>query len=365
MAAALGACVLAWAAGADDMSQGTAQTMRGHGATYTVTKLVSDTGGAPNLDPNLVNGWGIAIANGGPLWISSNGQGLSVVYDGNGNQLLAPVTIPARKADTGGAPTGVVTNTTANDFIVKGGSKARFIFAGEDGILAAWTGGPSAVRVARSHSDKAVYKGLAIGNAGGKNFIYVTNFSQSRIDVYNDRFRHPWGKDFKNKKSFVDQGSPAIPKDYGPFGISNIGGKLYVTYAKHKPPENEDDLAGPGNGFVDVFNTDGTFVMRLASHGTLNSPWGVTMSNAGFGDFSNSLIIGNFGDGRINGFSTSGQFLGQLKDASGNPITIDGLWAVIFADPARTPSLDPTKMYFAAGPNDESHGTFGYVHLTQ
>ncbi len=222
--------------------------------------------------------------------------------------------------------------------------------------------------MARSRSKKAVYKGLAIASVRGRNFIYATNFSESRIDIYDNQFKPARGKDFKKdpkRRAFTDMGSPAIPKDYGPFGIANIGGKLYVTYAKHNPPENKDDLAGPGNGFVSVFNPDGSFVARLASNGTLNSPWGITMSGAGFGEFSNSLIIGNFGDGRINAFAPSGQFLGQLKDANGNALVIDGLWGGIFPDPSRTPSLDPNSLYFAAGPNDESHGTFGFVRLTQ
>jgi uncharacterized protein (TIGR03118 family) len=336
---------------------------RGDRSTYDVKYLVADvTGfGATHIDPNLVNGWGVAITGTGTLWVSSTESGKGVNYDASGEQAHSPITIPARTTSSGGSPTGVIINTTS-DFKISRETRARLLFAGEDGVIAAWSNGPNAVRVATSASDEAVYKGLAIASVGRKNFIYATNFRESQIDVYDGEFKPAKGAPFAHRP-FIDRGSPRIPSDYGPFGIANIGGKLYVTYAKHRPPDNDDDLAGPGNGFVSVFNPDGSFVARLASNGTLNAPWGVTASGAGFGVFSNSLIISNFGDGRINAFSRGGQFLGQLEEKKGKPIVIDGLWSVIFADPGITHTLDPNFLYFAAGPDDESHGTFGYVQL--
>jgi uncharacterized protein (TIGR03118 family) len=353
----------------DELSQSASLGVDGRGrgdrSKYDVKYLVSDvTGfGATHIDPNLVNGWGVAITSAGTLWVSSTESGKGLNYDGMGEQAHAPITIPARTASSGGEPTGVIINTT-DDFRISRETRSRLLFAGEDGVIAAWSGGSSAVRVATSVSDEAVYKGLAIASVGRKNFIYATNFRESQIDIYDAEFRHAKDAHFA-RKPFVDRGSPRIPSDYGPFGIANIGGKLYVTYAKHRPPDNDDDLAGPGLGFVSVFNPDGSFVRRLASNGTLNAPWGVVASGAGFGVFSNSLIISNFGDGRINAFSPGGEFLGQLTEKKGKPIVIDGLWGVIFANPELTRALDPNFLYFAAGPDEESHGTFGYVRLAK
>ena len=331
-------------------------------SAYQVTYLVADTAGfgAARIDRNLVNGWGIAITPTGRIWISSNGPGLSVVYDGSGNQIIPPVTIPARDGSTGGTPSGVVFNATS-DFLLGNGNPARFLFASEDGIISGWNSGSAAERVAKSASAKSVYKGLAIAQVGGQNFIYATNFSESRIDVFDSRFKHQNGTPFQGAR-FVDTGLPAIPSDFGPFGIANIGGQLYVTYAKHLPPDNHDDEAGPGNGYISIFNSDGTFVGRFASNGTLNSPWGVTVAGPSFGEFSNAIIVNNFGDGRINGFSRNGQFLGQLQGADHNPLIVDGIWSVV-SPSGVSAALDQNTLYFAAGPNDESHGTFGTIRL--
>lgn len=331
-------------------------------SAYQVNYLVADEAGfgAARIDPNLVNGWGIAITSTGRIWVSSNGPGLSVIYDGSGMQVIPPVTIPARNGPTGGTPTGVVFNATS-DFALSNGSPAHFLFASEDGIISGWNTGSSAERVARSASDKGVYKGIALAQVGGQNFIYATNFRESRIDVYDGQFHHENGAPFQGAR-FVDTGSPAIPSDFGPFGIANIGGKLYVTYAKHAPPDNHDDLAGPGNGYISIFNPDGTFVGRFASNGTLNSPWGVTVAGPSFGQFSNAIISNNFGDGHVNGFSRDGHFLGQLEGADHNPLVIDGIWSIV--SPSGVSSvLDQNTLYFAAGPDGESHGTFGRINL--
>lgn len=256
-----------------------------------------------------------------------------------------------------------LTGNTATDPPANATTKALFLFAGEDGSILAWSSGNNAVRMTRSASDKGVYKSLAIASLNGTHFIYATNFKESTIDIYDTGFHHAQGNPFQGA-SFVDKGSPAIPSDYGPFGIRNIGGLLYVTYAKHKAPDNEDDDAGPGNGYVSVFNPDGTFVMRLASNGALNSPWAVSKAPAGFGVFANQILVGNFGDGWINAYRADGTYLGALKDPSGNPIAIDGLWDATFADPAVSSGIDYNTLFFTAGPDDESHGLFGKITIS-
>jgi uncharacterized protein (TIGR03118 family) len=310
------------------------------------TVLVADTTGlgTTKIDAKLGNAWGIAIGPTGGIWISANHTGVSTVYDNTGQTIIPPVTIPAAKPTDVGAPTGVVFNST-KDF-----AGSKFIFAGEDGIIAAWTSGSSAVKVADRSLTNAVYKGIALAADGSTNFLYVTNFKGSKIDVFDSNFNYVSSKPFHD---------PGIPADYGPFNIANIGGKLYVTYAKHKGPDNEDDQAGAGNGYVDIFNPDGTLVKRFASQGALNSPWGITIAPAGFADFGPTILVGNFGDGRINVFDQAGNYKGQLH-SSASVITIHGLWAIDFLK--GNGGIDPgDPLYFTAGPDDESHGVFGIL----
>ena len=324
----------------------TTSTNNTNPSAYQATYLVSDVASfnASRADPNLLNAWGIAISNTGIFWIATNHSSMSVVYDRNGAQLISPVSIPARDSNAGGSPSGAIFNGTS-DF---GG--AKFIFSTEDGIIAAWNSGVTATQVAKSASDNGVYKGLALASNGSANYLYATNFRESKIDVYDKSFMPVSGMAFSD---------PNIPAGYGPFGIANIGGQLYITYALKKLPDMMDDSAGLGHGYVDVFNSDGSFVKRFASQGNLNSPWGVVKSNDGFGSFKNSIVIGNFGDGRINAFDLNGNLLGQLKDKDSNPIVIDGLWGLAF-----NPIVgDPNFLYFTAGPNGEEDGTFGYVQL--
>jgi|SRR5580704_1992691 uncharacterized protein (TIGR03118 family) len=319
---------------------------------YQQVNLVSDTMGfgASIIDPNLVNAWGIAEAPTGPIWISSNGPGLSTIYDDNGVTLRSPVFIPSPDSTGGGTPSGVIFNGTT-DFAIQSGKSpvaSKFIFATEDGIIAAWGGGNDAAKIIDNSASSAVYKGLAIANDGTSNFLYATNFKQSRIDVFDNAFNPVLGKVFHD---------PGIPPDYGPFNIRNIDGLLYVTYAKHAAPENHDDQAGPGNGFVDVYKPDGSWVKRFATHGTLNSPWGIAESSQGFNNIPfHAILVGNFGDGRINVFDMDGGFRGQLED-QGHPITIDGLWGI----DTHLPNADSTLIYFTAGPDQESHSLFGYL----
>jgi uncharacterized protein (TIGR03118 family) len=338
---------------------------------YLRTNLVSDIAGVANFtDPHLVNAWGIVNAGDtGPIWIADNGTGVSTVYTGEGiafptNSPLV-VTIPTPPNSRAGAvasPTGIVFNAT-NNFVVSAGGKSgasRFIFATEDGTISGWNPavdptnailavnnsgpGASAGRTALG----AVYKGLAIGNNGSADFIYAANFRDGVVEIYDAQFQFV--------KSFTDNG---IPIGFAPFGIRNINNKLFVTYAKQNESKH-DDVAGPGNGFIDIFDLNGNLLSEFATHGTLNSPWGLALAPSSFGDFSNALLVGNFGDGRINAFNLgSGKFLGQLQDTFGNPMTINGLWGLNFGNGAH--EAPTTTLFFTAGIGDESHGLFGAI----
>jgi uncharacterized protein (TIGR03118 family) len=300
------------------------------------------------IDPNFVNGWGIAFAPTGPAWVSAEGTGRSVVYNTLGNDVRPPVTIPSPAAASGGHPTGQVFNGS-NDFKLPNGNPARFIFAGADGVISGWNTANAAVKMIDDSPD-AVYLGITIAMDNGANFLYAANFSEAKIDVYDANW-------VEVDKPFID---PDLPAGYGPFNIQAIDGKLYVMYAKIGEGEEE---VGPGNGYVDVYNADGTLIKRVISRGQLNAPWGIAKAPTGFlGDdpgMQNALLVGNFGDGHINAFTPGGEFLGQLR-AHGNPIVIEGLWAISFA-PASATSINPNWLFFAAGPDDEEHGLFGYI----
>jgi uncharacterized protein (TIGR03118 family) len=319
-------------------------------SNFAQTNLVADATsfGAANIDTSLRNAWGITATPTGIVWISSNHGSSSPVYDKTGKTIRPPVTIPSVDPNLPGAPTGIVFNGST-DF---GGNK--FIFSGEDGIITAWASGNSAVKVADRSQFDAVYKGLAMAADGGANFLYAANFKGGKIDVFDNHFN------YVTTKPFLDA---SIPAGFGPFNIQNIGGMLYVTYAKLKAPDNMDDQAGAGNGYVDIFKPDGTLVKRFASQGTLNSPWGITHAPAGFADNAETILVGNFGDGRINIFDMSGNYKGQLQN-NGQVISIDGLWALDFLNSSTAGPISTDPLYFTAGPGGESHGLFGYLQQT-
>jgi len=320
---------------------------------YDQVNLVADTAslGAARVDVNLKNAWGISISPTGIFWISSNHSGSTVVYDTTGKQLLASVAIPLGADPRGGSPTGVIFNSSG-DFIIPGKGKSLFIFSTENGILSAWNGstGVTTLTVADQSSTGAVYKGLALANDGGSNFIYAADFHNARVDVFDRDFA------FVTSKPFSD---PGIPPGYAPFNVQNINDQLYVTYAKQLGPDNADDQAGMGNGYVDIYSPAGVLIRRFASQGTLNSPWGIVQAPATFGQAANSILIGNFGDGHINVYDTNGAYQGQLM-TKGTAIAIPGLWAITFNAAS---SADPNKLYFAAGPDGETHGLFGYLKI--
>jgi uncharacterized protein (TIGR03118 family) len=381
--------------------------------SFTQTNLVSDGKvSAAHVDTNLVNPWGIAFSPTSPFWVADNGKGVSTVYDGSGNPQPTPksplvVTIPPPKDSMPpSAPTGIVFNGTS-DFVVsskvdnKSESGASvFIFATEDGTISGWNptvGVPAgsnppstqAILAVDNSGSGAVYKGLAMASNHGANYLYATNFHDGTIDVFD--------KDFHPHTFFAGQlTDPKSPAGYAPFGIQNIDGKLYVTYAK-QDADKHDDVGGPGNGFVDVFNPNGHFLKRFAT-GTdvggkltqLNSPWGLTLAPAGFfsggqdhgeegqdrehnGQSSHVLLIGNFGDSHVNAFDLrTGKFLGQLTGTDGKPLVLNGgfvnssnpsdtkgLWGLRFGNGGK--AGDPNTLFFTAGINDEADGLFGSV----
>jgi uncharacterized protein (TIGR03118 family) len=313
------------------------------------------------IDTNLVNGWGIAFSPGGVAWVNATGTGLSLVLNAEGNQVRNPVAVPSPGGPAGGLPTGIVFNGTAG-FLLTNGQPARFIFVGVDGILAGWNAGTGdlAERIADMSATSA-YTGLALAADGEASFLYAANFRTGKIDVYDSEF------EMVTDKPFVD---PTLPAGYAPFNIQNIGTNLYVLYAQVGPDGR--DVPGPGNGYVSIFNSNGQFIRRFTSRGKLNAPWGIALAPASFftGDTTTAggnsdpapepaILIGNFGDGRIHAYATDGRLLGPLQ-AHGKPVAIGGLWAITFA-PATATTVDPNRLYFAAGPKAEAEGLFGYI----
>jgi len=329
------------------------------GQEYRRVNLVSDIPGvALRTDAHLVNPWGIAFLDASPVWIANNGTGTSTLYLGDGTPAPSPatplvVTIPGATAGSPSAPTGLVANTTPS-FVVSANSKSGssiFIFANEDGTISGWSPAVdlhNAILMVNNSGSGAVYKGLASGVSGGKDFLFATNFHDAVVEIYDANFHFV--------KSFTDS---AVPLGYAPFGIRNINGNLYVTFAL-QDEDKHDDVRGLGHGFIDVFSTDGTWLSRFASQGILNSPWGLAVAPGGFGSASHHLLVGNFGDGRINVFDfPGGGFVGQLHDTLNLPLAIDGLWGLSFATGG--PSGKKNHLLFTAGIADEGHGLFGFI----
>jgi uncharacterized protein (TIGR03118 family) len=327
------------------------------GDRYQQQNLVTDGFvTATHTDANLVNPWGIAFNPFGFVWIADNGSGVSTLYNGTGVPQSLVVSIPPAAEATSGNPTGIVFNGSSG-FVVPVGSgagPAKFIFATEDGVIAGWNPAVDATHALlvedNSASTGAVYKGLALSAGGNGSLLYATDFHNNKIDVWDSTFTPvvlPAG-------AFTD---PKIPSGFAPFGIQAINGNIYVTYAK-QDGDRHDDVQGKGFGYVDVFDPNGKLLDRVASKGQLNAPWGLALAPAGFGDFSNSLLVGNFGDGRINAFDiATGEFLGQLKGMDGKPITIDGLWGIAFGNGFASQPVN--TLFFTAGSNDEADGLYG------
>jgi uncharacterized protein (TIGR03118 family) len=373
---------------------------------YVVTNLVSDIAAlkGQNIDPVLQNAWGVAFTPGAsPFWVADNATGCSTLYDGTGvpqppaNPSATPPVVPLQvriplpgppplgnipatackhndpknpSNPTPAAPTGMVwnpTTSTTTGFLVPGTSlPASFIWATEDGTISAWTGGlspnPNNARLATDNSavpnaaNGAVYKGLVFGTNSNGVFLFATDFRGGKIASFapngSTGFRPTTSKEVSG--SFTD---PDIPAVFAPFGIQNINGNLFVTYALQNQ-QKHDDVAGPGNGFVDIYDTDGNLLQRFASRRPLNSPWGVTRASFAFGRFSGDILVGDFGDGKIHAFDSDGNFRGTLRDKNGKPIVIDGLWTLTLGGGRNSNS---ETLYFTAGPNGETDGLFGTI----
>jgi uncharacterized protein (TIGR03118 family) len=331
---------------------------------YQQTNLVSDIAGiALFTDTNLKNPWGLSHSSTSPWWISDNGTGLSTLYNGHGRKFQVGgsplvVTIPPPAGGTSSAPTGNIFNST-NGFVVSENGKSApslFIFATEDGTISGWNFNVdlthAILAVDRSAVGAgAVYKGLAIAG----NSIYATNFRFGTVEQFDSNFNLV--RSFTDKQ--LANTCPLPGQCFAPFGIQNIGGNLYVTFAL-QDAAHHDDAHGPSRGFVDVFDTNGNLIKRLISRGALNSPWGLALAPSNFGQFSNDLLVGNFGNGHINVFDpNTGALLGQLKNQKGLIISINGLWGLAFGNGQ---TAGPTNaLFFTAGINDEADGLFGNI----
>jgi len=310
--------------------------------------LVSDIPGlAAWTDPNLVNPWGVAFSPSSPFWVSDNGTGLATLYNSTGTPLSLVVTIPPPTGQQGpAAPDGQVFNPNPANF-----NGSHFIFSTEDGTISSWSSGTSAVLNVDNSGLNTVFKGLALGSNGSGTFLFATDFRNNAIDVFDKNFNP-----VTLSGSFTD---PTLPSGYAPFNIQASGNRLYVTYAL-QDAQKHDDVACPGCGYVDVYDTNGNFIQRLVSAGALNSPWGMAWAPSGFGKFGGDLLVGNFGDGKINAFDpTTGNLLGTIDGTNGLPLVNDGLWALTFGNGGSGGSTN--ILYFTAGLNHESDGLFGAI----
>jgi len=342
-------------------------------SAFSKTSLVGDAEGgvATTTDPNLVNPWGVAFGPTSAVWVANNHSDTATLYDGNGraapngNRLI--VQFPAGEGGAAFGPTGIVFNA-GPDFVVNLGvsGSAIFIFAGEGGMIAGWTPIVDVDQVITMYaaSDGAVYKGLAIASDGGSSFLYATDFFNGKIDVFDGEFvrRTPT----EGSVAFNDA---ELPEGYAPFGIQALrtgeGGatQIYVSYAKQDEAVPADEAAGAGLGIVNVFDTSGNLVRRLVDEGgALNAPWGMALAPANFGTLSNALLVGNFGDGTIQGFDPStGRYLGAVTDGEGTPFEVAGLWAIAFGNDAL--NQPRATLFYAAGTNAEVNGELGRIDL--
>jgi uncharacterized protein (TIGR03118 family) len=312
---------------------------------YAGVSLDSNQAGqAKHTDPLLVNGWGLAYSTGGPFWVSDEGDGWSTLYDGKGNPQSLQVIVPSANGTGSGSPTGIIANPSATDFAIHGWPSV-FVFATLDGTISGWsTFFPSAALIAvNNSSSNASYTGLAVTNKTSGNSLFAADINNNKVDIYDSNFNLV--------SSFTD---PQVPAGYAPFGIQDIAGQLYVTFA----PTN-----GAAGGIVDIFKEDGTFVRHLIRGGKLNQPWGIALAPSNFGPLSNTLLVSNnvTKTGTINGFNpTTGAFVGTITNATGHPIYIDQLWGIEFGGGS---SLNGNKnqLFFTAGPNNNVNGQFGVI----
>jgi uncharacterized protein (TIGR03118 family) len=322
-----------------------------HNIQVRVQNLVSNLlGTGLPADPNLVNAWGNVIVD-EIVYVSDNGSGYITTYDINGT--ILPLVITVIDAVIPAAPTGLIHNTNIEFIVQNGGIRApaSLLTATENGTISAFVPQlnlTETIIVVDRSTDGVVYKGLAIAG----NYLYAADFHNNKIDVFDNKFN------LVSISScvfpFVD---PTLPAGFAPFNIFSANGLLYVLYALQLPPANQDDQAGPGNGFINIFCPNGKFIKRLVSNGPLNSPWGIISAPDFLHLPEESIIVGNFGDGFINIFNATGKFLGRLKNCNGIDVNIDGLWGLSTIH--HTFYGDLPEIFFTAGPNDEVNGLLG------
>lgn len=334
---------------------------------FQQTNLVSDTltEGTNPPDPDLKNVWGISRGSASPWWVSDNTTGVSTLYNGSGVKEPLTVTIPHTAQTTVGSPTGQVFNGST-DFAVTPGNPAMFIFVSLDGTISAWNPAANPTNAIQKvpGSTKSVLTGVTIAEVEGQRFLYVADLEAGEIKVYDTDFnpveagKNGFG-DEHGERAFED---PQVPKGFAPFNVQNIGGNLYVAYAKQNQTKTFVDF-GAGLGFVDAFSPSGRLLMRLEHGGWFNAPWGLTLAPTDFGPFSHKLIVGQFGNGEILAFDAlTGRFEGKFNDQNNKVIAIDGLWALAFGDgvPTSDPANQPDNaLFFSAGPNKGQDGLFG------
>lgn len=328
---------------------------------YAEHDLVSDIAGRADLvDPSLVNPWGLAQSPISPVWVANNHSNTATIY--RGDAVVGPPSIvPFFVSVPGDGPTGQVFNPTSG-FVVSDGAghsgPALFLFDSESGDITGWSPAvpppaPSTHAQPAAHVDGAIYKGLALATVGTASYLYAANFHTGGIDVFDSSFHRvlfPAG-------AFSD---PNLPFRFAPFNVAALNGELFVAYAKQDAAKT-DEVAGPGVGVVDVFDTTGHLLRRLVSHGALNAPWGMAIAPAGFGTLSGDLLVGNFGNGRINAYDpTTGAWHGALKGTNGRPLAIAGLWALMFGNGT---TASTTSLLFTAGIDNESHGLYGAINV--
>ncbi len=318
---------------------------------YGQTNLVTDSQAAnPAVitDASLVNPWGVSFSPSSPFWVSNNGTGTATLYR------VDPLTnVPIKQALTVTIPgAGNVTGQSFNSTPAGNFNGDNFLFVSEDGTISGWRGALGTTAEVLQLADvNNVYKGSAVITNGGNSYLLSANFRSGSINVLKGNAGAP-----NLAGNFTD---PGTPNGFAPFNIKQLGTNIYVTYAK-QAANQFDDLPGPGNGFVSSFDLNGSFLGRIASQSVLNSPWGLAIAPASLGVLAGDLLVGNFGDGRINVYDLSNNSLvGQLMDSGGSPLAIDGLWALTVGNDGNGGSSN--NLYFTAGPSNESHGLFGMI----
>jgi uncharacterized protein (TIGR03118 family) len=345
---------------ASALGSGAAGAVVSTNAGYTELDIVSDNDtNVLQNDPRLLNPWGIVVSP-SAIWVNDNHSGLITTYSSLGKTGKTTINVPAPGGGAG-APTGLALNNSLTNFMLTNGAvvgPATYLMSTEDGTLVAWNGkvnGSNAVIKVDNSGASANYKGLAIArDTNGVPNIYAANFHSGSIDQYDSQFNFV--------QSFTDT---TLPAHFVPFNIRTIRGRLFVTFAFKQNPDDGDDTPGAGNGFIDIFDTDGTLLRRFAEQGALNSPWGMAIAPKNFGKFSHALLVGNFGDGRINAYDLlTGKRLGNLTRPNGDDIQIEGLWGLTFEKDEienQESNFIAQRLYFTAGKNGEADGLLGIL----